>query len=92
MSMPIAGVKRHPVRRSDCRENYHPSIHNIRQVFVDGVAIKQTFFFDLDEGRVGSFDTRGDGVPHLDETGEDVERVWLTGRVEFEDVNGVRWA
>lgn len=87
-------TRKHPIRKSDCRADYHPSIHKVRQVFVDGQAIHKTFFFDLDEGKVGTYDARGDGIIRVDEAsaGRCAEIKWLTGNVEFEDTDGKRWS
>lgn len=48
--------------------------HGRRRVILDGIEIKQVYYIDRRRRVLRTFDTRGDGQPHLDATGLDVER------------------
>lgn len=44
------------------------------RVFLDDVEILQVYYIDRRRRRLRTFDTRGDGKPHMDLSGRDVER------------------
>ncbi len=84
------GLNKYALRKSDIRAG-DPRDPNFGAIYVDGKGpIELCFAFYLDEGRVGTYDTRGDGNTHFNESGDLVVK-WLTGKIEIKDRNGTRW-